>query len=116
MSTQRDGAGTKKTWKLTGTQAEITESFRKYCENRQPPDLSLAALDYIRDCVAKADHTAQILGEEASLHHHPFFVIMALNCGHHEMIPSFFLAGAAARGFGPTAPYQKIQNKERDLE
>jgi hypothetical protein len=95
----------KKTWKLTDPQAEITEAFGRFCETRQLPDLSPAALDYIRYCVATADRNAQILGEEASIHHHPLFMIMALRCGHHEMIPEFFLAAAAARGFGPTKPY-----------
>jgi hypothetical protein len=101
----RPGAGNKKTWKLTDPTVEITESFRRYCENRQPPDLSPAALDCIRYCIARADRNAQILGEEVSLHHHSLFVIMALKCGHHELIPEFFLAAAAARGFGPTKPY-----------
>jgi hypothetical protein len=103
--TSQPGAGTEKTWKLTDPVLEITESFRRFCENRQSPDLSPAAMDYIRYSIGRADRNAQILGEEAGIHHHPLFVIMALKCGHHELIPEFFLAAAAARGFGPTKPY-----------
>jgi hypothetical protein len=71
---------------------EVTAAYCQFVEDRLPPVLSPEALGYLQHCLARATRNALVMGEEIQVDHHPMLVLLALECGHPELLPAFLVA------------------------